>query len=109
VLNGIASAFRPLLSHGKLDHRWSPARRSPVTLSGNMSLSWLPTISTLSYLSLTLVTTAFVCLSCAFLLVQAVRTSPSQSIKNNWNVVIIGAAYVLVVRLSCFSVSTGVS
>ena len=64
-----------------------------------MSPSWLPTVSTLSYLTLTLITTAFVCLSCAFLLVQAVRTSPSRSIENNWNVVIIGAAYVLVVSL----------
>ena len=68
-----------------------------------MSPSWLPTVSTLSYLTLTLITTAFVCLSCAFLLVQAVRTSPSQSIENNWNVVIIGAAYVLVVRPSLFA------
>lgn len=64
-----------------------------------MSPSWLPTVSTLSYLTLTLITTAFVCLSCAFLLVEAVRSSPSRSIENNWNVVIIGAAYVLVVRL----------
>jgi len=47
-------------------------------------------------LSLTLITTAFVCLSCAFLIVQAIRSSPSRSIENNWNVVIIGAAYVLV-------------
>lgn len=68
-----------------------------------MSPSWLPTVSTLSYLTLTLITTAFVCLSCAFLLVQAVRTSPSQSIENNWNVVIIGAAYVLVVGPSLFA------
>jgi len=63
-----------------------------------MGASWLQTISTLSYLSLTLITTAFVCLSCAFLIVQAIRSSSSQSIENNWNVVIIGAAYVLVVR-----------
>ena len=62
-----------------------------------MSPSWLPTISTLSYLTLTLITAALVYISCAFLIAQAIRTSSSQSIKNNWNVVIIGAAYILVV------------
>jgi len=56
----------------------------------------LPTVSALSYLTFTLVTTALACLSCAFLIVQAIRSSPSRTIKNNGNVVIIGAAYVLV-------------
>lgn len=65
-----------------------------------MSPSWLPTASALSYLTLTLITTAFVCLSCAFLIVQAIRSSSSRSIEGNWNVVIIGAAYTLVVRFS---------
>ena len=74
-----------------------------------MSPSWLPTISTLGYLVLTLITIAFVCLSCASLVVQAIRASPSQSIENNWNVVIIGTAYVLVVRLSCSSVVADMS
>jgi hypothetical protein len=71
-----------------------------VSSNANMSQSWLQTVSTISYLTLTLITTAFVCLSCSFLIVQAIRSSPSRSIENNWNVVIIGAAYVLVVRPS---------
>lgn len=37
-------------------------------------------------------------LSCAALLGQAVRTSPSQSWKGNANALLIGASYVLVVR-----------
>ena len=87
----------------------SPIVGFEVTPNTSMSPSWLPTISTLGYLALTLITTAFVCLSCASLLVQAIRASPSQSIKSNWNVVIIGTAYVLVVRLSGSSVVAGMS
>lgn len=72
--------------------------RSQSVHSSPMNSSWLQTVSTLSYLTFTLVTTALACLSCAFLIVQAIRSSPSQTIENNWDVVIIGAAYVLVVR-----------
>ncbi|KAF9654340.1 hypothetical protein BDM02DRAFT_116943 [Thelephora ganbajun] len=90
----------PVSPRGNAEGTRSPlVSTSEATPSANMSPSWLPTISTLSYLTLTLITTAFVCLSCAFLIVQATRSSPSRSIKDNWNVVIIGAAYVLVVCL----------
>jgi len=98
---------RPALDHFREERR--PTHGSEVTPNASMSPSWLPTVSTLGYLTLTLITTAFVCLSCASLLVQAIRTSPSQSIKNNWNVVIIGAAYVLVVGHSCLSMVTDTS
>lgn len=81
-------------------HRACASQKIP---NASMSSSWLSTISTLSYLALTLITTAFVCLSCAFLIVQAIRSSSSRSIKDNWDVVIIGAAYVLVVRRHCFT------
>ena len=89
---------RSALDHGRNKEDRSPIVGSEATPNASMSPSWLPTLSTLGYLVLTLITTAFVCLSCASLLVQAIRASPSQSIKNNWNVVIIGTAYVLVVR-----------
>jgi hypothetical protein len=89
---------------GRDFHAREGAVRSPRLSSpnANMSPSWLPAVSTLSYLTLSLITTTFVNLSCALLIVQAIRSSPSRSIKNNWNVVIIGAAYVLVVSPSQF-------
>jgi len=76
----------------------SPLVYTPkVSPNGNANPPWLLTVSALGCLTLTLITTAFVWLSCAPLVVQAIRSSPSQSIENNWNVVIIGAAYLLAV------------
>ncbi len=56
------------------------------------------TVSTLCYAILVLITTFFVAISCALLLSQAARTAPNGSFIENFNAVVIGAAYVLVVR-----------
>ena len=56
------------------------------------------TVSTLCYGILVLITTFFVAISCAFLLSQAARTAPNRGFIKNINAVVIGAAYVLVVR-----------
>ncbi|GBE78260.1 hypothetical protein BKA93DRAFT_737475 [Sparassis latifolia] len=58
------------------------------------------TLSGISYVLLVLVTAFFAALSCALLFSQAVRTSPHRSWEQNWNVVIIGAAYVVVFLVS---------
>ncbi|KZT06895.1 uncharacterized protein LAESUDRAFT_699815 [Laetiporus sulphureus 93-53] len=54
------------------------------------------TIFAVLYVALVLVTTFFAAVSCALLLSQAVRTDPHRSWNDNWNAVVIGAAYVLV-------------
>ena len=56
------------------------------------------TLSGLAYVVLVLLLTFFIGLSCAFLLSQAVRTSPSRNWTRNFNAVVIGAAYAIVVR-----------
>ncbi|KAI0724476.1 hypothetical protein C8T65DRAFT_734097 [Cerioporus squamosus] len=58
------------------------------------------TVSTLCYVALVLITTFFVAISCALLLSQAARTAPNRSFVKNFNAVVIGAAYVLVLVLS---------
>ncbi|TFK78801.1 hypothetical protein K466DRAFT_506707 [Polyporus arcularius HHB13444] len=58
------------------------------------------TVSTLCYVILVLITTFFVAISCALLLSQAARTAPNGSFIENFNAVVIGAAYVLVLVLS---------
>lgn len=54
--------------------------------------------SEVCYALLVLVTVCFFALSCVALLSQAVRTSHNGSWENNWDAVIIGATYFLVVR-----------
>ena len=51
-------------------------------------------------LVLVLVLTFFIGLSCALLLSQAVRNSPTRNWTKNFNAVVIGAAYAIVVRLT---------
>ena len=58
------------------------------------------TISGIAYLVLVLVLTFFIGLSCALLLSQAVRNSPTRTWTKNFNAVVIGAAYAIVVRLT---------
>ncbi|TFK76927.1 hypothetical protein BDN72DRAFT_783524 [Pluteus cervinus] len=58
------------------------------------------TISKLSYATLILLTTIATGLSCAALLSQAVRTSPTQAWKGNINALVIGAAYTMVFVVS---------
>ncbi|OCH96481.1 hypothetical protein OBBRIDRAFT_5259 [Obba rivulosa] len=60
------------------------------------------TLSAICYAALVLVTTFLVCLSCSLLLSQAVRTAPNQSFVENFNAVVIGAAYVIVFVVSLF-------
>ena len=56
------------------------------------------TVSHIIYVLLVLLTAVFVAVSSAFLLSQAVRTEPNRSFVRNPNVVVIGGAYVVVVR-----------
>ncbi|KAF8649856.1 hypothetical protein AX16_005619 [Volvariella volvacea WC 439] len=58
------------------------------------------TISELSYALLILITIVATGLSCAALLSQAVRNSPSRSWRNNFNALIIGASYTIVLIAS---------
>jgi len=62
----------------------------------------LQTLSGVVYFLLLLATICVTLLSSFFLLSQAVRTSPSQTFKDNANAVVIGAAYALVVRVTVF-------
>lgn len=55
------------------------------------------TLSGIAYVALVLVLTFFVGLSCAILLSQAVRTSPNRNWTKNFNAVVVGAAYAIVV------------
>jgi hypothetical protein len=59
----------------------------------------LATLSEASYVLLLLTTICAVGLSCVALLSQAVRTSPARSWSGNYDALIIGAAYAVVVTL----------
>lgn len=61
------------------------------------------TISGIAYLAVVLVLTFFIGLSCALLLSQAVRNSPTRNWTKNFNAVVIGAAYAIVVSLHSYS------
>lgn len=56
------------------------------------------TVSQICYAILVLITTFFTAISCTLLLSQAVRTAPNRSYVKNVNAVVIGAAYVIMVR-----------
>lgn len=56
-------------------------------------------LRSISYLVLVLLTAVVIAASAAFFLSQAVRSSPHRSWKNNFDAVVIGAAYAIVV---CF-------
>ncbi|KAF9015339.1 hypothetical protein BDQ17DRAFT_1340877 [Cyathus striatus] len=60
----------------------------------------LKTLSELSYGFLVLVTAVATGLSCTALLSQSVRTSPNKSWANNFNAVVIGASYIIVLLAS---------
>ena len=55
------------------------------------------TVSQLCYVLIVLITAFFVTISCALLLSQAARTAPNRSFIQNFNAVVIGAAYVILV------------
>ncbi len=55
------------------------------------------TISETSYILLVLLIVVASVLSCAALLSQAVRNSPTRDWKNNFNALVIGASYIIVV------------
>jgi hypothetical protein len=55
--------------------------------------------SSLAYIVLVLITACLLCLSCILLLAQAVRTSRDRTFVNNWNAVIIGVSYAIVVSI----------
>ncbi|KAI0704881.1 hypothetical protein BC835DRAFT_1403831 [Cytidiella melzeri] len=58
------------------------------------------TIAGIAYIALVLVLSVFVGLSCALLLSQAVRNSPTRNWTRNFNAVVIGAAYAIVAVVS---------
>lgn len=58
------------------------------------------TVSGICHFIVVLVITFFAAISCAALLSQAIRTSPTQSVTRNSNALIIGAAYGIVVRFT---------
>jgi hypothetical protein len=60
----------------------------------------LSTITDVLYLLVILITAGFFTISCVVLLSQAVRTSPDRSWENNFNALIIGASYAIVVSLT---------
>jgi hypothetical protein len=59
----------------------------------------LSTVADALYLLVILITAGFFTISCVALLSQAVRTSPDRSWESNFNALIIGASYVIVVSL----------
>jgi len=60
----------------------------------------LPYLTRFLYLLIVLILSLLLLLSCVFLLSQAVRTSPSRNWTSNFNALVIGAAYIFVVRES---------
>ena len=74
------------------------ARRRSVQCASNMALSIaLTTANRLSYFLLILLTGFLALASCVFLLSQAVRTAPNRDWRNNFNALVIGAMYILIV------------
>ena len=67
---------------------------SPFMPSSPRAISML---SEASHVFVLLITAGFFIISCVILLSQAVRTSPNQSWLHNYNALIIGASYVVVV------------
>ncbi|KAH9944448.1 uncharacterized protein BXZ73DRAFT_87344 [Epithele typhae] len=57
-------------------------------------------VSHLLYVVLVLLIAIFTTISCAFLISQAVRHAPNQSFKQNINVIIVGASYVVLLLVS---------
>lgn len=78
---------------------------SPPRLKRIFSIR-LSSLGRLLYLVIVLALAAILLASCVFLLSQAVRTSPNRSWARNVNAVVIGAAYVLVVRSSAYSTAS---
>ena len=64
-----------------------------------LSARVLRTLSEAAYVFLVIVTIVATGLSCAAILSQAVRTSPTESWDRNFNALIVGASYVVLVRL----------
>ena len=62
----------------------------------------LKTVSDTIYVFLVVVTFVATGLSCAAIISQAVRTSPTRSWFKNFNALIVGASYLVVVRLIYF-------
>ncbi|PIL32036.1 hypothetical protein GSI_06740 [Ganoderma sinense ZZ0214-1] len=58
------------------------------------------TVSQVVYLLIVLLTSFFVAISCVLLLSQAARTAPNRSFIQNFNAVVIGAAYVILLMVS---------
>lgn len=65
-----------------------------------MRFQWnASTLARFSYFILVLILGLLLLVSCVFLLSQAVRTAPNRSWFGNVNALIVGAAYIVVVRL----------
>ena len=72
------------------------------------------TVSHVAYLLTVLLVAFFTALSCVFLLSQAARNAPNRGFVRNFNAVVIGAAYVILVGgigcnvSGCFLIEKGV-
>lgn len=60
----------------------------------------LRTVSESAYVFLVLLTVVATVLSCAAILSQAVRTSPTRSWSKNFNALVVGASYIILVSSS---------
>ena len=71
----------------------------PRLFSANVMLSprVLRTVSESAYVFLVLLTVVATVLSCAAILSQAVRTSPTRSWSKNFNALVVGASYIILV------------
>lgn len=65
----------------------------------------LRTVSESAYVFLVLLTVVATGLSCAAILSQAVRTSPTRSWSKNFNALVVGASYIILVSFSGLSLS----
>ena len=65
----------------------------------------LRTVSDSAYVLLVLLTLVATVLSCAAILSQAVRTSPTRSWSKNFNALVVGASYIILVSSSRLSLS----
>lgn len=79
------------LEAGSVDHHAPASMLSPRVLR---------TLSEAAYAFLVIITIVASGLSCAAILSQAVRTSPTESWDRNFNALIVGASYVVLVRSS---------
>jgi len=73
-----------------------------VVLARMFSSRVRSTVAEVAYVLVVIITAGFFTISCVVLLSQAVRTAPNRSWAQNFNALIIGTSYVIVVGLFTF-------